>query len=107
MIGSTIQQGTQGSTASVNFVVDKQELANLMGKIRDSIDKIPIPAEAKQELTCDIQTTETQLSSTRPKATVITSCLGSIKTILENAAGNILASGLVIEIDRFLKLHHL
>ena len=105
MIGSSIQQGTQGSTANVSFSTDKKELADLLEKIRDSVGRILITEDAKQELIADVQTAEMQLSSPKPKSDVIARCLSSVKTILEIATGDLLASGLVIEIERFLRLH--
>jgi hypothetical protein len=103
MIGSSIQQGTDGSTAAVNFGTDRQELAKLLDKIKDCVDKIPITEDAKQELVADVRTAEAQMSSPKPKSTVIANCLSSAKNILEIAAGDLVASGLALEIGKLLQ----
>jgi len=102
MIGSSVQQGTQGSTANVSFGIDKQELADLLNRVKDSVDKIPVGDDAKAELMADVQTAEAQLSSPKPKSAVIAGCLSSAKNILEIAAGDLVASGLLIEISKLL-----
>ena len=48
-----------------------------------------------QEVAADISTIESQIKSSRPKSIIIKESLKGIKTILEGAAGNILASMLL------------
>jgi len=42
------------------------------------------------------------MSASKPKATIITECLGSIRRILEGAAGSVIASGLLSKIAALL-----
>ena len=51
----------------------------------------------------DIETIESQIKSPRPKSTIIKECLASIRTILEGAAGSMIAALLVQQIMAQLK----
>lgn len=102
MYGSSIQQGTQGSNVTINFKANESDLRSVLAKIKNSVDGIELSPAAKGQLTVDIGTVEVQLSSPNPRSSIITECLQSMKTILENAAGSLLASGFVVEVNKFL-----
>lgn len=100
VINSPIQQGSPQATQEVIIGEDKcEELKGLLQSLKESIDKLGLEAQAKSDLQADIQTIEAQMSSSKPKLTIITECVGSIRNILEGAAGNVLASLLLNKIN--------
>jgi hypothetical protein len=99
MRNSQIQQGSPEATQVATFNENKyEELKEVIESLKESIDQLGIGQQQKSELQVDLQTIETQMSSSKPKAAIITERLGSIKRILEGAAGSALASGLLNEI---------
>ena len=102
MYGSSIQQGTQGSNVTINFKAKESELRTALNRIQNSIDELKLTPAAHNQLSVDIGTIEVQLSSPNPKSSIITECLQSVRTILENAAGSLIASGLAVEVGKYL-----
>ncbi len=99
MIGSQLQIDSPGATQVATFNENGYEgLKEVIQSLKESIDQLDIDPQQKSELQADIQTIDAQIYSPKPKATIITECLGSIKRILEGAAGGALASGLIIKI---------
>lgn len=88
-------RATQVATVNENRY---EELKGVIQSLKESIDQFGIDQQQKSELQADIQTIEAQISSSKPKATIITECLGSIKRILEGAAGGAFAAGLLSKI---------
>jgi hypothetical protein len=103
MINSQIQQGSPEATQVATFNENRyEELKEVIQSLKESIDQFGIDQQQKSKLQTDIQMIEAQISSSKPKATIITNCLGSIKRILEGAAGSAIASGLLIKIVALL-----
>ena len=99
MTDSQLQIDSPGATQVATFNENGYEgLKEVIQSLKESIDQLDIDTQQKSELQADIQTIDAQISSSKPKATIITECLGSIKRILEGAAGGALASGLLIKI---------
>jgi hypothetical protein len=98
MIGSSIQQGSPGAVAHVNYEHNDPQLRELLTTIKDSLSSLSLSAPLQTEINSDIATIEAQLVSPRPKGQVITDCLRSIEAILEGTAGSMVA----YEILKFL-----
>jgi len=99
MTDSQLQIDSPGATQVATFNENRYgELKEVIQSLKESIDQFGIDQQQKSELQADIQTIEAQISSSKPKATIITECLSSIKRILEGAAGGALASGLLSKI---------
>lgn len=99
MTNSNIQQASPEATQVVTFDESKyEELKEVILSLKESIDQLGLEPQQKSELQGDIQTIEIQISSPKPKTTIITESIGSIKRILEGVAGSALASGLLHEI---------
>lgn len=104
MRNSQIQQGSPEATQVATFNENMyEELKEVIQSLKESIDQLGIDQQQKSELQADIQTIEAQRSSSKPKAAIITECLGSIKRILEGAAGSALVSGLLSKIVAILE----
>jgi hypothetical protein len=54
------------------------------------------------QLASDVATIEAQIASPTPKKSIIAECLSSARAILEIAAGDVVAAGLIHEIAKYL-----
>lgn len=100
-VQSQIQIESVASTQ--NFVVTQFELSRLkevIQALRDSEGEIDLEENAKAELAAEIQTLEAQAASPKPKTSIIRESLLSVKSILEGAAGSLVASGLLNQIGK-------
>jgi hypothetical protein len=103
MISSQIQQASPDATQVVTIDEDRyEELKEVIQSLKESIDKLDLESQNKSNLQAEIQTIEAQMSSSKPKVTIITECLGSIRRILEEATGSMLASSLLSKIVALL-----
>lgn len=104
MSHSQIQQNTQHSTQTLNIqTLDLNSVSQLIQSLKGSVDKLGLDEGRASELNADIITVESQLSSPKPKTTIIKESLRSIRTILEEAAGSSLGAGIIHEIARLLQ----
>ncbi len=103
MISSQIQQASPEATQVVTIDEDRyEELKEVIQSLKESIDKLDLESQNKSNLQAEIQTIEAQMSSSKPKVTSITECLGSIRRILEGATGSMLVSSLLSKIVALL-----
>jgi hypothetical protein len=105
MYGSAIQQGTTSSQININFDVKSTDFKSLIQDIKAKIPSLNLDQTSANQLYSDIGTIEVQVAAPAPKPSVIADSLSSIKAILENAVGNVIAVGIVYEIVRFLSGH--
>ena len=88
---SYVQQDTQHSSQHFDQSVQHLDLEAFLEAFSQDIAKISDQVVA-QGLRSDVETIKVQNSSPTPKKCIIKDCLGSIKTVLEGATGNVLAS---------------
>ena len=67
-------------------------LSALIELLRDAIQQGRIEAEVRDELQAELATLQAQAASPKPKWAVIKATAESIKAVLENAAGSVLAA---------------
>lgn len=93
MYHSQIQQGTDHSTQTMTTQgPNLQEIRQLVESLKPVVDQLGLERTTKEQLLADIQTVEPQLSAPKPNRSILKESMLSIKTVLEGAAGNILAS---------------
>jgi hypothetical protein len=80
---------------------DLFELKKIIRSLRESLDDLGLEGDIKDELISEIRTLESQTDSPKPKLSILKESLISARRILEGAAGNIVASGLVSQISMF------
>lgn len=98
MKNSQIQQASPGAKQVTTIDESKYEqLKEFIQSLKESIEQLELEPQQKSDLQAEIQTMDAQMSSSKPKYTVITECLGSIRRILEGATGSAIASGLLSE----------
>jgi len=103
MVNSQIQQDSPNATQVTNFDGKKIEaLGELVSLLKESIDRLGLQKQEKSDLDAELRTLEAQMSSSKPKGSIISESLGSVKTILEAVTGNPLASALLPKVVALL-----
>lgn len=91
--GSQIQIGSAGANQHQQVIGgDLEALNSLIAILHEAIEQGQLNADALAELQAEVKTLEAQASSPKPKWPIIKATALSIKTVLEGAAGNVLAS---------------
>lgn len=91
MHNSQVQQDAQHSSQHFDQGIQLLDLEQFLAALSQDISKIS-DQDVAQGLRSDVETIRAQNMSPAPKKAIIKECLGSIKTVLEGAAGNALAS---------------
>jgi hypothetical protein len=102
MHGSAIQQGTNSSPVTISFDAKSADFSTLIQDIKTKIPSLGLDQPSTDQLISDAVTIEAQIASPIPKRSIITECLTSARAILESAAGNAIAAGLIHEITKYL-----
>jgi hypothetical protein len=92
MTHSQIQQGTTGSTQTLE-IIDVPALRDLVADVRAVSASLELEVESTAELEAELATIDAQLGSPRPKSHVLRESLASARAILEGAAGGGLVAG--------------
>lgn len=78
-------------------------LAQIIKNLRSLSSQLNLETSAQQEYDAELQTLEAQATSPKPKASILSESFKSIRTIIEGASGNLLASDLLQKISIFLQ----
>jgi hypothetical protein len=97
---SQIQIEAMSSTQIKTIEFDIEQIKNLVTALESTVDALGLDDNGKQELKSDIATLEAQSASSNPKNSIIGESISSIRTILEGAAGNLVASGMLSQIGK-------
>ena len=103
MHNSQLQQHSSSSSQSISVATDIQALRVLISELRIAASDLPLKRTEHEEFAAELSTLESQAGSPKPKRVLISESLKSARTILEGAAGNILASDLIAKITLFLQ----
>jgi len=76
------------------------QLTALAAALREALPQLALTEKQAQELAADVQTLESQAQSPNPKPGIVHEALLSMRAVLENAGGSLLASGLLQQIGR-------
>jgi len=98
---SQIQQQASG-TQKVYTQESLAKLIQALGAVSKDIKSLGIDDVAQRELLAQISTVQSQAGSPTPKHGIIVESLHSVREILENVTGNLLASGALMEISKLL-----
>ncbi len=91
--GSQIQIGSNGSNQTQTQTGgDTAALSALIDVLREVIQQGSLEVEAREELQAELATLQAQAASPKPKRAIIKATAGSIKAVLENAAGGVLSA---------------
>ena len=77
-------------------------LTKLFGEITKYKDQLDIGIGEKKQFESKIEELGNEIKSSTPKPSKIAAILNSLKSILEGAAGNVIAQGIIVEIAKHL-----
>lgn len=105
MNNSQIQQGNEHSvqTFNQNSDMDFKKLELFLEQMKKDIEKLNLEEDTYKEAMAEINTVATQVSSPKPKNSIIQECLKTLRNILEGTAGSIVATGLLNQLSQFIK----
>lgn len=96
MVGSQIQQGTHESTQSFTWTQPKIDaVREFVALLKEQLPKVGLSPQAQTGASAEVSTLEAQLKSSQPKPGIIRKSLQSVRTILEGAASDVVASNLL------------
>lgn len=100
--GSNIQVGSHGSVQTHVAALDLDKVREFVADAIKYLDQLPFDPLQKDDFAKRITAIETQLASPKPKIKTVTEALRSCRSILEGAAGSVIASGLIYKLGLFL-----
>jgi len=103
MTHSQLQQHSAGASQELNQALDLAALATIIEALRSGLHELPLDASARAEYLAELNTLESQSASPKPKTAILSESLKSVRTILEGAAGNLLASDLLHRINSLIQ----
>jgi len=86
---SQIQQHSNNSSQVMIADLDLDKVQQFVAALRGSLDQLNLGKEDREELNAELQTIDSQLKSPKPKTTIITESLQSVRRILEGMAGGV------------------
>jgi len=93
MVDSQIQQASPGAIMVGSINEEQSErLIEILQNLNNVIEHLNLESPQVLELQAEIQTIKAQTTSPMPKRGIINEGLGSIRRILENASGRMIAS---------------
>ncbi len=103
MSHSQLQQHSAGASQAITQTADLAALTELVKALHSALNELPLEAASREEYVAELGTLESQAASPKPKVSILSESLRSVRTILEGAAGNVLASDLLQKINAFLQ----
>lgn len=101
MTQSQIQHGGDNISATLKVGnSDSEEINKFVALLTQNLPNLG--NENGRQLSSDIELLETQVKEQQPDSSLVRSALFSVKATLEGAAGNLVASGLLYELGKFL-----
>lgn len=103
MNNSQIQQATIESIQVFNLNENKiSAIEKFLGDLRKNTAELDLGKDLLSELEAEMSTIDAQINSPKPKSGILKATLLSIKTILEGAAGSVIASQLIEQLSSIL-----
>ncbi|MDN4592145.1 hypothetical protein DBA29_27060 [Xenophilus aerolatus] len=103
-IGSMTNSQLQQHSSGVQVIEGAlgTDLTKLVESIASSLSGLSLSQPDTQELLAELATLRSQLDSPKPKVGIIKESLASVRTVLEGAAGNLVASDLLARLGPLL-----
>jgi hypothetical protein len=103
MMGSQLQQGTQGSTQKqYTAAINVGELQAFIESFRRLLPELQLDHIQRREAEADLATLDAQASSGKPKTGIVRESLASLRHIIEHALGHAAGAGLLANNDHLL-----
>ncbi len=95
MNNSQFQQDSAGATQTLTINENNYNLKEFVKRFNEVSDSLEIDELTKRELWTEVKMVELQLESPKPKQSIISESIQSIRSILEGITGSIIATGLL------------
>ena len=92
MENSAFIQNSPGASISQNFDISSAEFNNFLQNLRELIAASNLTSEQRALAASEFSSIETELASLTPRHGVVRGSLQTLRNILENAAGNLIAT---------------
>jgi hypothetical protein len=102
MENSQLQQDSPGASQIFNVGADSSQLIEFVSKIKASVKELGLDSDSEKELNSEILTIEIQSKSPKPKSNIIFESLKTIRSVLEGAAGSVVATPFLAQLGNFL-----
>jgi hypothetical protein len=101
MHNSTLVQGSPGATVNQHFEIQSEEFKRFVADLKSQLNQMNLGEGDHDQASADLSTIQAQLDAPRPKHMIIRECMASVRTILENAAGSIVAAAALGTINNY------
>ena len=95
MIGSQIQQNTSGSVQFQASPINVGAVRALVDEVERTLPELAASSEQLHDIRAELDTIQAQLRSSKPKPSVISEALRSLRSLIEGVAGNVIAAKLI------------
>jgi hypothetical protein len=101
---SQVQQGSPNATQTLTVgEIDKQAIQEFLRALQENTAKLDLSRAANDRLNAEAERVRETLASPSAGRTALTESLKSIRIVLEECAGSLLASGLLYELGKLLR----
>jgi hypothetical protein len=105
MVNSQIQQGSKKAKQTLEISAnDLKMLDKFIREYKKQVPKLGLRDSTRKRVEKNINAIQKQVSSKKPKINIVKGGLESLKTILEGAAGNLLAAKLMEQLPNILAM---
>ncbi len=105
VVGSQYQKNSPGAVqVSVNEGIDKEGIELFLKLMADNLNALSLEKEERTQIEAEISTIKSQIESSKPSNSVIHRALKSIRNVAEGCVGSLIASGMILEINRLLPM---
>ena len=102
MQNSQLQQDSAGASQNLEVGTDLGQIMSFINELKANTEQLGLNPDLENELKTEISTIEIQSESPKPKISIISEALRSMRTILEGATGNVAASAFLAQIASLL-----
>jgi hypothetical protein len=101
MHNSALMQASPAGTINQHFDIKNQDFKSFVGEVRTQLSQIPLSDDDRVQANADIVTVMTQIGAPKPKNSIVRECVKSLRIILENATGSLIATALLTKLDGY------
>ena len=105
-----VSKNNKNAIFEKNNITSKESVETMMQvkafieELRSGLNSLQLKEEQTKEIQSDIETIEAQIQSPTPKVAILSACFKSVKNVLENAAGSVIATALIQNVDNILEV---
>lgn len=98
--GVQFLQNSPNSIQTMTNQIDLEQVSDFISKIKENLTKLELPQSQQNVVESAVEAISHEIESPQPKHAAVKQSLLSIKTMLEGAVGNLVASGVLYELGK-------